>query len=295
MSLKRVTVVVVVAVLVVTAGCSGVGDSADADAASDGDGASADDPEATGSDAAAKSDDERAESRAFATERMRIRSGEVHLRVESYADARESVVAAADRRDGFVSDSSRKRHERDNATWVTGTVVIRVPAAGFDGAMDDVRDAGEVQSSSTSAADVTEVVADIDARLENLRSQRDRLRGLYEAANETEDVLRVQSELSEVQSEIERLEAKRRTLEDRVAYSTIEVRVEEPRPAPRPGSETDRLAWYDVPLAEAFLASVEGVVATLRAIAVAAAYVVPYALTFGVPLAAAAVAVRRRR
>jgi hypothetical protein len=133
-------------------------------------------------------------------------------------------------------------------------------------------------------------LVDIEARLENLRAEREQLRALYERANTTEDVLAVQRELSDVQQEIERLEARQQSLQDQVAYSTLTVRLEEPRPTPGRVAP-DR--WYDTPVLSAFLESVDGAVVALRAAVVGFAFALPYLVVFGIPLAAVGIGVRR--
>ncbi|SEO96638.1 protein of unknown function [Halogranum amylolyticum] len=297
----RLFVTVLLALLVVLAGCSGAGDSAaggnDAGgeatnldqstpaASSGGDGGSAD-------EAAQSGDAESASSTQFAARRELIRTGEVRLLVDDFASAERNLTAAVEARGGYVSDTSQQVRGRENETWTTGTVVLRVPKENFSALLDDVRAEGEVQQSKTATEDVTEQVVDLEARLENLRAERDRLRTLYESANETEDVLRVGQELSETQEEIERTEARLRALEGRIAYSTLTVELSEPRPE---YEQIRRAAWYDTSAVTAFLDSVDGVIVVLRAAFVGAAYAAPYVLVFGLPLVGAALFVRRRR
>ena len=215
--------------------------------------------------------------------RQVIQTGRVSLEVDDFDAARRNLSAAVSDLDGFVSDSNRQRHRLGNETYVTGRLVLRVPQSEFSRAMTRVEAEGTVLESSTSSQDVTDQLVDIEARLGNLRAQRDQLRELYRRANDTEDVLAVQSRLSDVQTEIERLEARQTSLQRRVALSTITVELAEPRPEPdRP--VPDR--WYDVGVVAAFLESVNGVVTAVRAIVVAVAYALPYALAFGGPLAA---------
>ncbi|MFC6726513.1 DUF4349 domain-containing protein, partial [Halobium palmae] len=246
-------------------------------------------PEVTataGADRAAQTGEEASTSSSqFAASRIRIRLGTVNLRVDDYESSRGNLSDAAEAYGGFVSDSSEQVHERENETWTTGTLVVRVPKENFSGMMDDARAEGRVDSADTETKDVTEQVVDTRARLKSLRAERDRLRELYNSSNTTESVLKVQERLSEVQSEIERLQGRLRTLENQVAYSTITINLREEPPevetVPRP-------QWYDTPVVTAFLDSVDGVVTTLRAAIVAVAYLAPYALAFGVPLIGAA-------
>lgn len=215
-----------------------------------------------------------------ATGRSIIRTGEVRLRVDDYESARANLTAVVEARGGYVSDSSQQVHDRGEESWTSGRVVFRVPAENFSDTMTTVEREGRVLESSTSTKDVTDKVIDLQARLENLRAERDRLRELYQRANDTEDVLAVERRLSEVQTEIERTEARLQNIRRRVAYSTITVEMAEPRPD-RPAPDQ----WYDTPVLAAFLDSIHGVGVVLRATVVAAAYAAPYLLVFLTPFA----------
>ncbi|WP_049936475.1 DUF4349 domain-containing protein [Haloplanus natans] len=225
-----------------------------------------------------------------AAERSIIRTGEVRLRVEDYERARTNLTAAVEARGGYVSDSTKQVNDRGEASWTTGRLVLRVPAENFSGTMTAVESEGRVLESSTSTQDVTDQVVDLQARLDNLRAERDRLRELYQRANDTEDVLAVERRLSEVQTEIERTEARLQNLQRRVAYSTITVEMTEPRPD-RPAPDQ----WYDTPVLAAFLDSVHGVGVVLRAAVVGFAYAAPYLLVFLAPFAVVGALVYRFR
>lgn len=297
-------VTLLLALLVVMAGCSGAGNSmaggsgdsggeaADFDASTgaptNGDGG---DSGSSASEAAQSGSSESASSTNFVARRELIRTGEVRLQVDDFESAEANLTAAVESQGGYVSDTTQQVRGRENETWTTGTLVLRVPKENFSALLDRVKAEGEVQESSTATQDVTDQVVDLEARLGNLRAERDRLRTLYDRANETEDVLRVGQELSETQEEIERLEARLRALEGRVAYSTITVNLSEPEPE----YEFVRgAAWYDTSAVTAFLESVDGVVVVLRAAFVGAAYAAPYLLVFGLPIAGVAVLVRRQ-
>ena len=210
-----------------------------------------------------------------------IRTGQVRLEVESYDGAVRNLSMAIRDRGGYISDSQEELHRIDNKTWTTGRLVLRVPRQNFSSMMDRVQREGTVLEAQTNSQDVTDQLVDIRARLDNLRAQRDQLRELYQRANTTEDILAVQRRLTDVQTEIERLEARQKTLRQRVAYSTITVYLQEPRPEPDP-PDVDR--WYDTPMVEAFLESVNGVVVTVRALGVFLAYALPYIVVFALPL-----------
>ncbi|MFC5280109.1 DUF4349 domain-containing protein [Halorubrum rubrum] len=304
MDTRRLLLVVTVAGLVALAGCSGAGTGGaggGGDAGGDvpesrspaGDGADAPDGSADsegGETAVSDTAAEDGETVAAVAERRLIRTGDLRVTVDSFEESNAEARSIADEYGGFVSDSTRETHERGDENYTVGALTIRVPSEEFDAAMADLEALGTVERSTTESRDVTDRIADLEARLENRRAERDRLRELYEEANTTEDVLAVQRELADVQAEIERMETQLAALEERVALSTIQVELREEPPEPSAVST----AWYDTGVVTAFLESVRGLGTLLRAAVVGAAYAAPYLLAACVPLFGVAFAVRRR-
>ncbi|RDZ55533.1 DUF4349 domain-containing protein [Haloferax sp. Atlit-4N] len=202
-----------------------------------------------------------------------IKNGQIELTVDEFNESRDAVESTAESYGGYVSDSNEYVNRRSGGTYRSGQLVVRVPSEDFSAFMADMKDLGEVERVETNSQDVTDQLVDIEARLSNLRAQRDRLRELYESANTTEDVLAVEERLTDVQTEIERLEAQKQSLEDRVALSTVRVSLSERPPGPA--------QWYDTPVLQAFSESVNGAFVALRALVVAVAYAIPYLVVFG--------------
>lgn len=221
-----------------------------------------------------------------------IRTAEVRIEVENFDRARSSLTEYARSTGGFVGDSSRQVNGEGNQTWTEGRITLRIPASNYSSALDLVNETGRVVSSEQQTRDVTDQVVDLKARLENLRSERDRLRELYQQANDTEDVLAVQQELSRVQQQIERTEAQLRQIERKVAFTTITVNIREERPD-EPDDENPE--WYETSVVSAFLESIDGVIVFFRGTVVLAAYALPYLLALGVPAVGGAFLFRRYR
>lgn len=297
MKRSRVLVVAVV-ILVVLAGCSGAETGADGGqpgageatvteaASGGGDGGGGAEGDSGGSDQEVKSMSSEGQSfdvRAKSQARYRIKTADIELQVESYGSARDTLVSEARSLGGYVDSETSDRHTRGNESWTTGTIVLRVPSENYDELLSTVESTGTVQHKETKTRDVTERVVDLQARLRNLKNQRDRLRDLYESANDTEAILRVGDRLSEVQGKIERVEGQLQVLQNQVAYSTVRVHINEKRPEGRIGPE--KPSWYETSVFAAFLESVNGVVVLGRMFVVGVAYLAPYALAIGLPVA----------
>jgi hypothetical protein len=211
--------------------------------------------------------------------RARIKTGQIALQVEDFDAARSALTSRARQHGGYVSDVSRRQHRNGNRTWSTGELTIRVTAENFSALRDDAKGSGVVLREDVSTRDVTDQLVDLNARIENLERQRDRLRTLYDRANETEELLAIQGQLSDVQGEIERLEARRKSLRQQVSYSTLTVELREPRP----GSPRVELpSYHERPLVDAFVSSINGVIVLAQAALVTAAYALPYLVVLAV-------------
>ncbi|WP_416839792.1 DUF4349 domain-containing protein [Haloferax sp. DFSO52] len=259
-----------VALLVVLAGCTGGADMG-------GGGADGGESVSMSADVTAGEEVEQAGSGGDelpqVQQRAVIKNGRLVLTVEQFNTSRDEAEAMAESYGGYVSDSNERVVRQSGGTYRAGDLVVRVPSENFSAFMSDAKTLGEVEHVDTSSEDVTDQLVDIEARLSNLRAQRDRLRELYEDANTTQDVLAVERRLTEVQTEIERLEARQESLENRAALSTVRISLSERPPGPA--------QWYDTPVLEAFSESVNGVFVTLRAMVVGFAYVAPYIIVFG--------------
>ncbi|MCB0059916.1 MAG: DUF4349 domain-containing protein, partial [Caldilineaceae bacterium] len=117
-------------------------------------------------------------------------------------------------------------------------LTLRVQAERMDQVLNDLRSLGIVKDERLDAADVTDQMVDIEARLANERRIEAELLALLDKRpdDKLEDILRVRKELSAVREQIERMQASRAKLASLVALATVTVVItqepEEPAAAP---------------------------------------------------------------
>lgn len=159
-------------------------------------------------------------------DRSIIRTGEITVEVENVPETVGEVRALAVELDGFISNSFQGEVE-DMAT-----LTMRIPADKFDDAVAAIHDLdGEVKAEATNEEDVTAVVIDIEARLENLRAAEAEYRELLDRAETVEDILAIQNQLFAVRGEIEAYEAQLEYYTDAVDLATLTVSI---IPTPEP-------------------------------------------------------------
>lgn len=102
--------------------------------------------------------------------------------------------------------------------------------------------------------------------------------------------LRVEEQLSAVQSDIEQLEARQRSLEQRVAFATLRVELREPEPDRTPDEDPN----FAASLGSAFLGSMATLGEMGTGFVLFAAGLAPFLLFLGVPTLAVGLLARRR-
>ncbi|MDK2833594.1 MAG: hypothetical protein PWR29_1433 [Methanolobus sp.] len=197
-------------------------------------------------------------------DRKTITSVDMSLEVEDVPGAIEQIAATARASGGYVSGSSVYVHTYDQNTWRDGYITVRIPEAGHPEFLDEVSQLGEVTSRSVSSQDVTEEYIDVNARLENLKRQEQRLHEVLNMSRTVEEVLSVEKEIERVRGEIDSLTGRLNYLNDRVEYSTISIRL----------TESDRVI-YSWGLGDALSESVRGFISMVNALIILVGYMLP--------------------
>jgi hypothetical protein len=107
------------------------------------------------------------------------------------------------------------------------SLTIRIPAAKLDEFVDTALDKTNITSKSRNVEDVTLSYVDTESRKKALKTEEERLLKILEQAETVEDLITVESRLSEVRYELESTEAKLRTFDNKVNYSTVYLDIRE--------------------------------------------------------------------
>ncbi|MBK6750689.1 MAG: DUF4349 domain-containing protein [Acidobacteria bacterium] len=161
------------------------------------------------------------------TDRKIVRNADLNLEAESPEESQKSITSIAESKGGFVVESQQSISEKQGTTRDTVTMTVRVPAAKFAEAVDEIRKtASRVIVETIKGDDVTEEFIDVEARLKAKKALEQQFMEIMKRANSVEDALNVQRQLGEVRSEIEKIEGRKRFLENQSSLSTIKVRIQ---------------------------------------------------------------------
>jgi len=111
---------------------------------------------------------------------------------------------------------------RKNANYT-----IRVPEANLNFFLDGMAGIATVVNKTLGEEDVTLTYVDTETRIKTLQIEQERLLALLEKADDLEYIIKLEQRLSEVRYNIESYQAKLRTYDDKITYSTVHVSVYE--------------------------------------------------------------------
>lgn len=176
------------------------------------------------------------------SERMVIYNAHLSLEVNDYHQSEAAIQDRVKGLGGFVIESSIYRSGEQQ---IHGNLVVKVPQKHFQAFLDDVEsESVKVNERMISGNDVTEEYVDLESRLRSKRVVEKRLLAFMEAAENTEDLLKISSDLAKVQEEIERTLGRMNYLEKNVEFSTVTLYLQENKVnVPSIQGSTDLNTW----------------------------------------------------
>jgi hypothetical protein len=105
---------------------------------------------------------------------------------------------------------------------------LRIPAPQLAAALAELKVLGRVEAETQNGEEVTSQHGDLVARIKNDRETETRLQDILRTrTGKVKDVLEVENEIARVRGEIEQLEAEQKTLEHRVDFASIDLKLAE--------------------------------------------------------------------
>lgn len=162
-------------------------------------------------------------------ERKIIRNAELTLEANAPEEAQRKIAQISESKGGFVVESTQSSSDAKAMPRDTVTMTVRVPAAKFDEALSEIRQAANrVIVENIKGQDVTEEFIDIEARLKTQKALEAQFLEIMKQANSVENALKVQTEIARVRGEIEKIEGRKRFLESQASLSTIKATLRTP-------------------------------------------------------------------
>jgi hypothetical protein len=172
-----------------------------------------------------------AEPKAASADTKIIKTAHLEFQVDDLEKSKKQIGQFVDAEKGYISNLE----EMKEPTRIHASYAIRVPAAGFDRLVENIRKEGKyINNSKIERKDVTEEFVDIKARMETEKLEEARYREILHQAKSIKEILEVETYLGATREKIEAKEGKLKYLVSQAEYSTIFAQVYQTIPYERP-------------------------------------------------------------
>lgn len=156
-----------------------------------------------------------------------IKNGDLSVQTLEFDAFIESLNQAIARMGGYVQSSRVNNNTYYRNRMRSADITARIPADRLDEFCDQISQIGNLTYKNLYTQDVTLTYVDLESHVKALRTEQQTLMELLEKAESVEDIITIQSRLSDVLYEIESYESTLRTYDDQIAFSTVNLSIEE--------------------------------------------------------------------
>ncbi|MCR4806749.1 MAG: DUF4349 domain-containing protein [Lachnospiraceae bacterium] len=159
--------------------------------------------------------------------RMLIKT--VHMNVES--EDIDSMVKNVEKRveelGGYVENLSVNNQKYSNSETKTADLTARVPVEKLDMFVNEVEGQSNVLSRSSNAEDVTLRYVDMQARMDSLQTEYDRISELLKEADSLDNIIELENRLTDIRYEMQSYGAQMKAMKNQATYSTIYLNIKQ--------------------------------------------------------------------
>ena len=156
-----------------------------------------------------------------------VRNVSLNISTKRFDESYQEIERACKAVGGWVSWSSMS--ENYNGLH-TANVTLRIPSGALDSFLTQASGSGRVTYRDESVQDMTESYYDVKTRLETQQALLSRLKSLVTDAADLSDLLELESQIAQTQYTIDSLQGKLNSTDNKVAYSTVSINLQEERP-----------------------------------------------------------------
>lgn len=165
------------------------------------------------------------------TQRKIIKTADVYAETKNFDQAIKKVEELCTECGGYIQTSSNRGvslGNEDGARYASYT--LRIPSESFDTFNTELGNTLNITSSSSNVDEITSQYYDIQSRIEVLELQKESLQKLYDSYtdyNDVDSLFALQDKLFAVIEEIEAYKTQLRLYDEKVAYSTVNLYINE--------------------------------------------------------------------
>jgi hypothetical protein len=176
--------------------------------------------------------------------RMIVKNADIKLTVKDTDVAIDRATQIIGDAGGYIVSSRVWYQDYYDNNLKYATITIGVPVDEFEKVLSRLRGlAIKVVDETAAGDDVTDQYVDLQSQLTNLEATRARIQDFLKDAKTVDEALRINQELSNIEAQIEQIKGRMNYLNDRSAYSTINLNLEPEFPVLTPVPSATPMPW----------------------------------------------------
>ncbi|MBR5682100.1 MAG: DUF4349 domain-containing protein [Ruminococcus sp.] len=167
---------------------------------------------------------------------MLVYSCDMSIDVLEFDQAVDKIHELINNYNGFIESEnyndgggSTRWQYTDNEKWKTLYTTIRIPSADYEDFCKDAEDIGDMRRKSSSVQNLTTEYSDLRTTLSIYEAKEKRYLDILADIKDEQDAISVENELTSIQIEIAKIKTRMNNIENDVAYSFINLTVNEVR------------------------------------------------------------------
>lgn len=160
-----------------------------------------------------------------------VLNAEYQLKVKDAAAAMSRFQTLSATTAGYMVDAQLVKG--GDGSW-TGRLTLRLPSGQYNGAIQEIRQIGEVLQERQWSQDVTERYYDLEARIRIQQEYERKLQELAAKAATFDDWMKLTRQVNDTRALIEQMQGSLKLLANQVEYSTINISFMQPAPEKEP-------------------------------------------------------------
>ena len=228
-------------------------------------------------------------------ERKIIKTANVSAETKEFDSSIAYLESLCQSMGGYIESSSvRGRSINSKYNYRYANYTIRIPAEKLDSFTSELGGTLNIVNSSSNASEVTSIYYDIKSRIEVLELQKSSLQEMYDNYTDYKDInalLNLQDKLFDVIAEIEAYQTQIKLYDDQVAYSTLQLYINEVVDYTEDADEETFLKR----LGDAFVGGWKTFVEIVSGISVGIAYILPELVISAIVITLILVLTRKKR
>ena len=163
------------------------------------------------------------------TNRKLVYSMNLSINTSAFDEDYQEILAQLKAVDGYVEyeDVSGSKPTTATESGRYATLTLRVPVENYETFTQAIAGIGTVVSKSQQTEDYSDQYYDVDARIELLEEQKDRLMSHLESATEMKDIIDLENEIADVIYQLDDLKGQLRGMDRLVEYARVSITLNE--------------------------------------------------------------------